>query len=124
MPSPHYHFALIDTFPLACFFFDNEFKILHVNSLCSKMLNVSLPEIRNRSIVTLFPEINLCIKNEGKNSKTIFIDKNLNIREVVVSYASFENETFGILYVIEEFHLNQNTIDKQKIDEIIADNIP
>jgi PAS domain S-box-containing protein len=124
MPSSQYHFALIDTIPLACLFFDNEFKILHVNALCSKMLNVSLTSISNKFVTVLFPEINLCIKNEGKNSKTIFIDENLNSMEVIVRYASIENEPFGILYVIEEFNLSQNTIDKQKIDEIIADNIP
>ena len=124
MPSPQYHFKLIDTFPLACFFFNKDFKILHVNSPCLKMLNISLTEIKNQSITNYYPEINSCIKNEGENSKTFYIDTNSNKREVIVNYASIENETFGILYVIEEYNLNQNTIDKQKFDEIIADNIP
>lgn len=124
MPSPQYHFKLIDTFPLACFFFNKDFKILHVNSPCLKMLNISLTEIKNQSITNYYPEINSCIKNEAENSKTFYIDTNSNKSEVTVNYASIENEPFGILYVIEEYNLNQNTIDKQKFDEIIADNIP
>ena len=125
MTSSNVHFKLIDTFPLASYFIDNERKILHANSACLKMLNISLNEIKNKSLSIFYPEIHSCIKNEGENSRTFFVDKNGKKRDVLLKYASInEGSLFGIIYVIEELHLNQNIIEKQIFNEIILDNIP
>ncbi len=119
-----YH-KLIDSFPLASFFIDREYSILHVNSLGLVMLDVSLTEIKNQSIAIYYPEISLCIKQEGENIKTFFTDKKGRKNDVLLRYASIDDGSlFGILYIIEESHSNQLIIEKQKFNEIILDNIP
>ncbi len=122
---PNIYHKLIDTFPLASFFIDSEFNILYVNSSGLEMLNVSLSEIMNQSMAIYYPEISLCVEREGENSKTFFVDKKGIKRDILLKYTSIdEGSLFGILYVVEELHLHQNIIEKQKFNEIILDNIP
>jgi len=116
---------LIDTFPLAAFFIDNKLNISHVNSLGLVLLDVSLTEIKHQSITVYYPEINLCIEHEGENIKTFFIDQRNQKNDVTIKFVSIDDSSlFGILYIIEESHLSQNIIEKQKFNEIILDNIP
>jgi PAS domain S-box-containing protein len=124
MTSPQVHFKLIDTFPLACYFFDKEFKILHANPACLKMLDTSLTEIENKSLASFYPEINLCVKNEGKSIETFYLDKDLNKTEVILNYGSIENKTFGILYIIGGSSSSKNKDKEEKFNETILDSIP
>jgi PAS domain-containing protein len=122
---PNSNLKLIDTFPLACFCIDKDFNILHVNSLGLKILNNPLTETKNKSISVYFPEINLCLKHEGENIKTVFVDKKGKKSDVILKYASLdEGSLFGIVYVIQDSHSNQHIIEKQKFNDIILDNIP
>ena len=116
---------LIDSFPLVSFFIDNNFNILHTNSAGLEMLNISLAEITHQKITIYYPEINLCIEQEGENIETFFIDENGRKSGVVLKYASVNNSAiFGILYIIEESHSNKHIIKRQKFNKIILDNIP
>jgi PAS domain S-box-containing protein len=116
---------LIDSFPLASFFIDNEYTILHVNSFGLKMLNNSLSDIKGQSVATYYPEISLCINHKGENIKTIYVDITGKVSDVLLQYTSIDGEpNFGILYVIEESHTNQKIIEKQRFNEIILDHIP
>jgi PAS domain S-box-containing protein len=125
MSSPSLHFKLIDTFPLSCFFIDNEYNILYCNSLGLEMVNSRMTEIKNQSIGIHFPEIHLRIDQEGENFKTVFVDKKGQKSEVIVKYVSINDGSYyRILYVIEQSNLNQLIIEKQKFNEIILDNIP
>ena len=122
---PNIYHKLIDTFPLASFFIDNDLKILHVNPTGLDMLGFSLTEIKNQSVVNYYPEINLCIEHKGENIKTFFADKNGQNWDVLLKYAPVDDgSSYGILYIIEDSHLNQKIIEKQKFNEIILDNIP
>jgi PAS domain S-box-containing protein len=124
MSSLSLYVRLIDTFPLACYFFDNEFKILHANPLCLKILNSSLVEIEGKLLASFYPEINLCVKNEGKNIKTFYLDKDLNKTEIVLNYASIENKTFGMLYIIVKPHSDPYKNKGKKYNETILDSMP
>jgi PAS domain S-box-containing protein len=124
MSSLSLYVRLIDTFPLACYFFDNEFKILHANRPCLKMLNSSLVEIEGKLLASFYPEINLCVKNEGKNIKTFYLDKDLNKTEIVLNYASIENKTFGMLYIIVKPHSDPYKNKGKKYNETILDSMP
>ncbi len=116
---------LIDSFPLACFCINKDFNILYVNSIGLKMLNVSLAEAKNKSIAIYYPEINLCFNHEGENIKTVFVDKKGEKSDVILKYAAVDDDfLFGIVYVMEASHSNQNIIEKQKFNNIILDNIP
>ena len=116
---------LIDSFPLASFFIDNNFNILHTNLAGLEMLNISLAEITHQKITIYYPEINLCIEQEGENIETFFIDKNGRKSGVVLKYSSVNNSAIsGILYIIEESHSNKHIIKRQKFNRIILDNIP
>lgn len=122
---PNSTLKLIDTFPLACFCIDKDFNILHVNSLGLKMLNISLTETKNKSIVFYYPEINLCFEHEGENFETFFVDKKGKKSDVILKYASVDEDSIsGIVYVVEEFHSKQHIKEKQIFNEIILDNIP
>jgi transcriptional regulator with PAS, ATPase and Fis domain len=88
------------------------------------MLNTSLTEIENKSLASFYPEINLCVKNEGKNIETFYIDNDLKKTEVILNYASVENKTLGILYIIAEPRSNQVKNKEEKFNETILDSIP
>ena len=116
---------LINAFPLASYCVDKDFNILHVNPIGLKTLNALLSEVKNQSIAIYYPEVNLCFKHEGEDIKTVFVDKKGQKRDVILKYASVDEDSLsGILYVMEESHSNQNIIEKQKFNEIILDNIP
>ena len=124
MTETDVHIKLIDTFPLSAFFIDNEGRILHVNPRCLKMVNVSLDEVTGTSITHFFSEFDSCLKNEGGNIQTSFIDKDLNKSDVLVNYSSIENTTFGILYVISAPGIHPDIFEKQVFSNVILDNIP
>jgi len=114
----------IDTFPLAALIFDENFSIVHVNTSCLQMLNISLSEIINQSIKDYFPQINSCILHEGENIETLFINNNERNNTIYVKYASFKNETsFGILYLLKD-STNDQIVSKHKFNESVLDNIP
>ncbi len=122
---PNSNLKLIDTFPLACFCIDKNFNILHVNSLGLKILNIPLTETKNKSISVYFPEIYSLFKHQGENIKTVFVDEKGEKSDVILKYASLDEDSlFGIVYVIQDSHSNQNIIEKQKFNDIILDNIP
>jgi PAS domain S-box-containing protein len=122
---PNSNLKLIDTFPLACFCIDKDFNILYVNSLGLKILNIPLTETKNKPISVYFPEINSCFKHQAENIKTVFVDKKGEKSDVILKYASLDDDSlFGIVYVIEDSHSNQHIIEKQKFNDIILDNIP
>jgi PAS domain S-box-containing protein len=122
---PNSNLKLIDTFPLACFCIDKDFNILYVNSLGLKILDIPLTETKNKPISVYFPEINSCFKHQAENIKTVFVDKKGEKSDVILKYASLDDDSlFGIVYVIEDSHSNQHIIEKQKFNDIILDNIP
>ena len=124
MTSTDVHINLIDTVPLSAFFIDKEGEILHVNPRCLKMLSVSLDEVTSKSITHFYPEFDSCLKNEGENIQTAFINQDLNKSDVLVSYSSIENTTCGILYVFSEPDIHPDIYEKQLFSNVILDNIP
>ncbi|WP_445718698.1 PAS domain-containing sensor histidine kinase [Flavobacterium sp.] len=118
-------YNLIDTFPLASFFIDNELNILYANSLGLEKINISLEKIKTTTAISHFPEISLCIKQEGNNVSSEFVNITGQKTKATLKFASFDKKSsIGILYIIDEHTSNQKTIDEQKLNEILLDNIP
>ena len=104
--------AIVECIGIGVIILDSDIRIMEVNPLATRILNKSYPELLNRSILSIFPDVEKqklinalkeVVHDKELNKKVLIAEINSNKIWVIVSQLIVEDKTVGWILALEDY---------------------